>query len=85
MIIDTDKITELINSNITGYRINKDTNGAIKQQSHGNYKKGKLDVNNMTLATAIEYMKYINTIKNSTTCSGLCSKNLIKIEKHLTL
>ena len=63
MIIDTDKITELINSSITGYRINKDTNGAIKQQIHDNYKKGKLDVNNMTLATAIEYMKYINTIK----------------------
>ena len=63
MIIDTEKIVNLINSDLTGYRINKDTNGAIKQQIHDNYKKGKLDINNMTLATAIEYMKYIETIK----------------------
>lgn len=58
MIIDTTKIVKLLNSPLTGYKVNKLVD--ITQQNYDKYKKGTLKVENMTLKVASELMKIIN-------------------------
>ena len=58
MIIDTDKIQELINSDVTSYRIAK--NATFSHNLIDGYRNNKTNLNNMSLRIAIELMKFIN-------------------------
>lgn len=58
MIIDTNKIQELFNSDVTSYRIAK--NSFFSQNLIDGYRKEKLKLDNMTLRVAIEIMNFIN-------------------------
>lgn len=58
MIINLDEIKKLLASGTTGYRIGIETN--VKQQTFDAYKNGK-DIESMSLKTAIELQKYINS------------------------
>lgn len=60
MIIDTDKIRELLSTKLTGYTVEKMTKGKIKQQMYDRYRKGKSTIDRMPLQTAVELMKLIN-------------------------
>ena len=57
MIIDTDKIKDLLASDLTGYRVAQLTN--VKQPMYDRYKNGETPIKNMTLKTAKELMKVI--------------------------
>lgn len=58
MIIDTTKISELLNSDITGYRVDQLTN--VKQPMYYRYASHKTALENMTLKVATELMKVVN-------------------------
>lgn len=59
MLIDTDKISELIQgSDMTGYKIQKLTN--VKQVSYDRFRNGDAPVDNMPIKTAKEIMKVAN-------------------------
>lgn len=58
MIIDTDKIQELLNSDVTSYKIAK--NAFFSSNLIDGYRKGKLKIENMSLRIAIELMEFIN-------------------------
>ena len=57
MIIDTEKIQSLLDSGITGYKISKET--GIQETQIGKYRRNELKFENMTIATATKFMKYI--------------------------
>ena len=57
MMIDTTKIVELINSDITGYRISQMVN--LSQQQYDKYRKQQSPVASMSLKVAEELMKII--------------------------
>lgn len=61
-IIDTDKIKELLSSDLTGYRASKLVD--IRQQNYDKYKNGTLALENMTLKVASELMKLIEMEEN---------------------
>ena len=56
-MIDTTKIVELINSDITGYRISQMVN--LSQQQYDKYRKQQSPVASMSLKVAEELMKII--------------------------
>ena len=56
------EIEELFNSNITDYRIAKDSGVALSMIQ--NYRNGSRKVENMTLKTAEKLIKYTEGIKN---------------------
>ena len=58
MIINLDEIEELLNSDVTGYRIGQET--SVKQQNYDRYKKGLSNLEDMPLKTAIELQNFIN-------------------------
>lgn len=58
MIVDVKEIKELLASDITGYRIGKETN--LNQQTYDRYKSGTSKLNDMHLSTAIELQHFIN-------------------------
>lgn len=63
MIIDTDKIQKLLNSNLTSYRAAQITN--VKQPVYYRYQKRQTPIENMTLKVASEIMKIINLEEKS--------------------
>lgn len=63
MIIDTDKIQKLLNSNLTSYRVAQLTN--IRQPVYYRYQKGQTPLGNMTLKVASELMKIIEMEENT--------------------
>ena len=65
MIINLDEIEELLNSDVTGYRIGQET--SVKQQNYDRYKKGLSSLESMPLKTAIELQNYINQEEKSMT------------------
>ncbi|MCZ0716744.1 hypothetical protein [Aerococcus kribbianus] len=65
MLIDTAKIKQLIDSDITGYRVEKLTNGKIKQQMYDRYRTKQSKFDRMPLLTAMELMKIIDSTKES--------------------
>lgn len=58
MFINLEEIKELLASEITGYRISRETD--VKQQNYDNYKLGKSDFDNMPVKTLVELQKFIN-------------------------
>lgn len=59
MLIDTDKISKLIQeSDMTGYKIQKLT--SVKQVSYDRYRNGDAPINNMPIKTAKELMNVAN-------------------------
>ena len=58
MEINLNEIKKLLDSDVTGYRIMKETK--LTQQMYDRYKHGKSKVKDMTVRTAIELQKYIN-------------------------
>lgn len=65
MIINLDQIKELLNSDVTGYRIGQET--SVKQQNYDRYKKGLSNFESMPLKTAIELQNFINKGEKSMT------------------
>ena len=57
MIIDTNKINQLLDSDMTGYRVAQLTN--VKQPMYDRYKSGQTPVTNMTIKVADELMRLI--------------------------
>ena len=57
MTIDTDKIKDLLASNLTGYRVAQLTN--VKQPMYDRYKNGETPIENMTLKVASQLMRVI--------------------------
>lgn len=62
-IIDTDKIKDLLASDLTGYRVSKLVD--IRQQNYDKYKNGTLKIENMTLKVASELMKIVEMEENT--------------------
>ncbi|AMB99979.1 hypothetical protein AWM75_08345 [Aerococcus urinaehominis] len=60
MIIDIKKIEALLASDLTGYKIEKITDGVIKHQMYDRYRKGESTIDRMPLQTAVALMKIIN-------------------------
>lgn len=63
MIIDTDKIRKLLNSNLTSYRVAQLTK--VKQPVYYRYQKGQTPLENMTLKVASELMKIVEMEENT--------------------
>ncbi|MDN6257358.1 MAG: hypothetical protein L0J33_05805 [Tetragenococcus halophilus] len=57
MIIDTEKIKDLLASEMTGYRVAQLTN--VKQPMYDRYKNGETPIENMTLKVASQLMRVI--------------------------
>lgn len=72
-IIDTDKIKDLLASDLTGYRVSKLVD--IRQQNYDKYKNGTLKIENMTLKVASELMKIVE-MEESTMDKGI--KNFLE-------
>lgn len=62
MIIDTEKIQKLLNSDLTSYRAAQLAN--IRQPNYYRYQKGQTPIGNMTIKVASELMKIINLEEN---------------------
>ena len=58
MIIDTDKIQELLDSDVTGYAINRVV--GIKESTTHRYRSGGAKLENMRLVIAMKYTEFIN-------------------------
>jgi len=63
MIIDTDKIYKLLASDLTGYRVSQLVD--ISQQQYDKYRKGQAPISVMSLKTAEELTKIINSEEKS--------------------
>jgi len=63
MIIDTDKIYKLLASDLTGYRVCQLVD--ISQQQYDKYRKGQAPISVMSLKTAEELTKIINSEEKS--------------------
>lgn len=63
MIIDTNKINQLLASDMTGYRVAQLTN--VKQPMYDRYKSGQTPVTNMTIKVADELMRLIKLEEKS--------------------
>ncbi|HIY57992.1 MAG TPA: hypothetical protein H9829_07395 [Candidatus Tetragenococcus pullicola] len=63
MIIDTNKINQLLASDMTGYRVAQITN--VRQSMYDRYKSGKTPVVNMTIKVADELMNLIKLEENA--------------------
>lgn len=57
MIIDTKKIQELLDSDITAYRISQET--GVHETQIGKYRNKKVKFENMTIDTASKFMEFI--------------------------
>lgn len=62
-IIETDKIKDLLASDLTGYRVSKLVD--IRQQNYDKYKNGTLKIENMTIKVASQLMKVIEMEGNA--------------------
>lgn len=58
MIIDTEKIQKLLDSDVTGYKISQAT--GIHTSLISNYRSKQLKLENMSLGIAFKFMSYIN-------------------------
>ena len=65
MIIDTDKIKRLFDSEITSYQISKAT--GIATQSLDNYRLYDSKIENMRIGIAFKLCEYYDEIKNNPT------------------
>lgn len=63
MIIDTNKINDLLASDMTGYRVAQLTN--VRQPMYDRYKSGQTPVTNMTIKVADELMRLIKLEEKS--------------------
>ena len=63
MIIDTNKINQLLDSDMTGYRVAQITN--VRQPMYNRYQNGQTPVANMTIKIANELMRLIKLEEKS--------------------